>query len=184
MHRYVLAEEVGFGAALVTDSTYGFDVTRDVRQDGAATDVTTTLRLSLLRAPRFPDPETDQGEQHHRYGLVIGADLDAATREGYTLNTDRRVQGGHPVAPVAIASAGLVISAVKLAADRSGDLIVRLYEPHGRRASGTLQFARPVAAVREASLIEDPLGGAVVEGGDTVRVSLTPFEVRTYRVAL
>ncbi|MFZ2426883.1 MAG: glycosyl hydrolase-related protein, partial [Propioniciclava sp.] len=63
-------------------------------------------------------------------------------------------------------------------------LIVRLYEPHGRRASGTLQFARPVAAVREASLIEDPLGGAVVEGGDTVRVSLTPFEVRTYRVAL
>ena len=184
MHRYVLAEEVGFGAALVTDSTYGFDVTRDVRQDGAATDVTTTLRLSLLRAPRFPDPETDQGEQHHRYGLVIGADLDAATREGYTLNTDRRVQGGHPVAPVAIASAGLVISAVKLAADRSGDLIVRLYEPHGRRASGTLQFARPVAAVREASLIEDPQGGAVVEGGDTVRVSLTPFEVRTYRVAL
>ncbi|MEG2579104.1 MAG: glycoside hydrolase family 38 C-terminal domain-containing protein, partial [Glutamicibacter sp.] len=57
MHRFVLAEEPGFGAALVNDSIYGFDVTRDAK-DAA---VTTTMRLSLLRAPRFPDPETDQG---------------------------------------------------------------------------------------------------------------------------
>ena len=66
MHRYVLAEEPGFGVALVNDSIHGFDVTRDA-VDGH---VTTTIRLSLLRAPRFPDPETDQGVQTHRYGLV------------------------------------------------------------------------------------------------------------------
>ncbi len=57
-HRYVHVGEPGYGLAVVNDSTYGHDVTRTVRPDGGTT---TTVRLSLLRAPRFPDPETDQG---------------------------------------------------------------------------------------------------------------------------
>ncbi|HEX5304441.1 MAG TPA: glycoside hydrolase family 38 C-terminal domain-containing protein, partial [Streptosporangiaceae bacterium] len=55
-HRYLHVGEPGYGLALVNDSTYGHDVTRTVRPDGGTT---TTVRLSLLRAPRFPDPETD-----------------------------------------------------------------------------------------------------------------------------
>ena len=35
-------------------SSYGHDVTRNVREDDGGT--TTTVRLSLLRAPKFPDP--------------------------------------------------------------------------------------------------------------------------------
>jgi alpha-mannosidase len=69
MHRFVHVEEPGFGVALVNDSTYGYDVSRDWVADGR---LTTTLRLSLLRAPRFPDPDTDHGLHTHRYGLVIG----------------------------------------------------------------------------------------------------------------
>ena len=57
-HRWVHVEEAGYGVALVNDSTYGHDVTRHVR-DGGGTN--TTVRLSLLRAPRYPDPDTDQG---------------------------------------------------------------------------------------------------------------------------
>lgn len=57
-HRFVHLEEPGWGVALVNDSTYGHDVTRTVRDSTAGT--TTTVRVSLLRAPRFPDPETDQ----------------------------------------------------------------------------------------------------------------------------
>ena len=34
---------------------------------------TTTIRVSLLRAPRFPDPETDQGTHRFRHALVPGA---------------------------------------------------------------------------------------------------------------
>ena len=184
MHRFVLAEEAGGGAALVTDSTYGFDVSRQVGHDGTATQVTTNLRLSLLRAPRFPDPQTDQGEQRHRYGLVIGADIEDATREGYALNTARRPHLGREVPPLVAASDGIVISAIKLAADRSGDLIVRVYEPYGRRARGTLRLARPAAAVWEASLIEDRLGTPVAEQAEAIPVALTPFEVRTCRMTL
>ena len=62
------------------------------------------MRLSLLRAPRFPDPETDQGVQTHRYGLVIGADAEVATREGALMGTPpRRLTGARGVAPLVTA---------------------------------------------------------------------------------
>jgi alpha-mannosidase len=57
-HRFLHVGEAGWGAAVVNDSTYGHDVTSTVRDDGGTT---TVVRLSLLRAPRFPDPETDKG---------------------------------------------------------------------------------------------------------------------------
>lgn len=156
----------------------GWVVTRDADPDAG---VTTTLRLSLLRAPRFPDPETDQGEQTHRYGLVIGSTVADATEAGLALNFEPRERTGSPVAPLVRASEGILVAGVKLAADRSGDLIVRVYEPNGRRTTGEIAIDAPVAAIREASLIEDP--GAELPAGP-LSVTLTPFEVRTYRIAL
>lgn len=185
MHRFVLAEEPGFGTALINDSIYGFDVTRDSTKAG----VTTTMRLSLLRAPRFPDPETDQGIQTHRYGLVIGADISAATREGALLNSDAyTVSGAHGFDPlVTLEGTGIVLSNVKLAGDKSGDLVVRVYESLGRRATGSVKVHRPVRGASTISLLEDALEGA--EGmatlvGDSVSLALTAFEVRTLRFRL
>ncbi|MDP5226956.1 MULTISPECIES: glycoside hydrolase family 38 C-terminal domain-containing protein [Arthrobacter] len=194
MHRYVLAEEPGFGAALVTESSYGFDMTRDADDDAG---VTTTLRLSLLRAPRFPDPETDQGPHKHSYGLVIGADALIATQEGIHLNSPVRTRSGAAsVEPlVRIEGEGVLVSSVKLAHDRSGDLVVRVYEPQGRRAAAVLHVDPAFGSGREVSLIEDELvdapvltapdGGAEPSGqtnpGAGVALSLTPFSVRTFR---
>ncbi|MBW8732030.1 MAG: alpha-mannosidase [Terrabacter sp.] len=181
MHRFVLAEERGFGVALVNDSVYGHDVTRDVVGDA----VVTTLRLSLLRAPRFPDPETDRGVQTHRYGLVIGADAEVATREGALMGTrSRRLTGARGVAPlVTVTGEGIVVSSVKEAADRSGDLVVRVYESLGGRARGTVRLDLPVGSVTTASLLEEPLeDGAVPVVEGAVSVELGAFEVRTLRV--
>ncbi|XVU29295.1 alpha-mannosidase [Actinoplanes sp. CA-054009] len=176
MHRYVLVEEPGFGAALITDSTYGYDQTRDSTEEHG---VTTTVRLSLLRAPRFPDPETDQGHQTCSYGLVIGAGVAEATEAGIALNLPARVvTGGHGFEPlVSVSGEGIVISGVKLADDRSGDLIVRVYESRGRRATGTLHVHTDVRSVQEVTLLEKPLG----EG--SLDLQLTPFEVRTLRLS-
>lgn len=181
MHRFVLAQEPGFGAALVNDSIYGFDVTRDA----VDARVTTTIRLSLLRAPRFPDPQTDQGLQTHRYGLVIGADIASATEAGALLNSAQTVlSGAREVEPlVALSGEGLVVSSVKLAADRSGDLVVRVYESLGRRATGTLAVNRPVASAATASLLEDPLEPVEVNE-NSVQLKLGAFEVRTMRFTL
>lgn len=187
MHRWVHAgEEGGLGAALVNDSIYGHDVTRDVDHSR----VTTTIRLSLLRAPRFPDPETDQGTQHVTYALVVGADIADATREGALLNAPaQEVTGAREVAPLAVVDGtGLVLSSVKLADDRSGDLVVRLYESLGRRAHGTVTVRGEFAQVSEVSLLEEPLDGVVAPAADLadavarVSVDLLPFEVRTLRL--
>ncbi|GAA0448634.1 alpha-mannosidase [Paractinoplanes deccanensis] len=176
MHRYVLVEEPGFGAVLVTDSTYGYDQTRDSTEEHG---VTTTVRLSLLRAPRFPDPETDQGTQTCSYGLVIGAGVAEATEAGIAMNLPARVvAGAHGFEPlVSVEGDGIVISGVKLADDRSGDLIVRVYESRGRRARGTLHVPSDVRSVQEASLLERPIGEGSLE------LTLTPFEVRTLRLS-
>ncbi|EGD43689.1 alpha-mannosidase 2C1 [Nocardioidaceae bacterium Broad-1] len=175
MHRWVLASEPGFGVALINDSTYGFDVTRP-------TALTTEVRLSLLRAPRFPDPETDQGVQTHRYGLVIGASVETATEAGAALNTpSRQITGAGAVEPlVTVSGDGLVVSSVKLAADRSGDLVVRVYESTGARTQGELRVAESYERVEEISLVEDPIAEVSSDGG-VVALSLGAFEVRTLR---
>ncbi|MFF2050996.1 alpha-mannosidase [Leifsonia sp. NPDC058194] len=178
MHRFVLVEEPGFGVALVNDSVYGYDTERVVA-DGQ---VTTTLRLSLLRAPRFPDPETDQGVQTHRYGLVIGTDLAGATEAGILLNQDERVvTGAREAAPLATVEGGAVLSSVKLADDRSGDLVARLYEPVGRRATARLRVDAPVSAAATATLLEEPLAGMEAAADGAFDLALSPFEVRTLR---
>ncbi|GAA2877679.1 alpha-mannosidase [Actinoplanes cyaneus] len=181
MHRFVLVEEPGFGAALVTDSTYGYDVTRDSSEEHG---VTTTVRLSLLRAPRFPDPETDQGHQTCSYGLVIGASVADATEAGIAMNLPARVvTGAHGFDPlVSLTGEGLLISSVKLADDRSGDVIVRLYESLGRRASGTLHLHTDFSSARTASLLERPEGSPLLLTDATIPLTLTPFEVRTLRL--
>ncbi len=181
MHRFVLVEEPGFGAALVTDSTYGYDVNRDSHPESG---VTTTVRLSLLRAPRFPDPETDQGHQTCSYGLVIGADPASATEAGLAMNLPPRVvTGAHGFDPlVSLSGEGLLISSVKLADDRSGDVIVRLYESLGRRATGTLHLHTEITAAHTATLLERPDGPALPITDEGIALRLTPFEVRTLRL--
>ncbi|MFJ6549716.1 alpha-mannosidase [Microbacterium sp. NPDC091676] len=177
MHRFVLVREQDFGAALVNDSIYGYDTTREVGEGG----VTTTVRLSLLRAPRFPDPDTDHGLHEIEVGFVIGADAAIATAEGIRLNSMPTViRGAREVEPlVEVSGEGIVVSAVKLADDGSGDVIVRVYEALGRRAVGALSVGFEHREVREVSLIEDEVEAPGLGGG----LQLRPFEVRTLRIA-
>ncbi|KAB8193270.1 alpha-mannosidase [Nonomuraea phyllanthi] len=175
-HRFVHVEEPGWGVALVNDSTYGHDVTRTVTGSGT----TTTVRASLLRAPRFPDPETDQGVHRFRHALVPGAAIGDAVREGYFVNLpERRVTGAasERVEPlIAVDDDAVVVTAVKLADDGSGDVIVRFHESRGGRARATLTPGFPVAGVVATDLLERPTG----EGSLTV--SLRPFQLVTLRL--
>lgn len=176
MHRFVLVREQDFGVALVNDSIYGYDTSREVSDDA----VVTTVRLSLLRAPRFPDPDTDHGHHEIEVGFVIGADAAIATAEGIRINAlPSIVRGAREVEPlVSVEGEGIVVSAVKLADDGSGDVIVRVYEALGRRAAGELSVGFEHREVREVSLIEDDIDEARTGG----ELKLRPFEVRTLRI--
>jgi alpha-mannosidase len=173
-HRWLHVGEPGYGVALVNDSTYGHDVTRTTRPDGGTT---TTVRFSVLRAPRFPDPQTDQGTHRFRYSLVVGAGIAEAVEAGYRINLPPRVvRGANTVEPlVSSDNPAVVIESVKLADDRSGDVVVRLYESLGGRARASLHTSFPVRRVQETDLLERPLADSAVQ------LELRPFQVLTLR---
>ncbi|MFF9163707.1 alpha-mannosidase [Streptomyces longwoodensis] len=188
-HRWVHVGEPGYGVAVLNDSTYGHDVSRTVREDGGTT---TTVRLSLVRAPRVPDPGADQGRHRFTYALLPGASIADAVAEGYALNLPLRVAdaAGAPAPVVSVDGDGVTVEAVKLADDRSGDVVVRLYESRGGRARGVLRTGFPLAGAEVTDLLERPLpgdgagAGADVATGDDggVRIALRPFQILTLRL--
>ena len=173
--------EAGYGVALVNDSTYGHDVRRVARPGGGTASV---VRLSLLRAPRFPDPETDQGRHVMRYALVPGATVTDAVREGYAINLPVRAVPAAAVEPlvrvVADPPGAVVAEAVKLADDGSGDVVLRVYEALGGRATATIAPGFAVADVEETDLLERPVPPEALEAGPTLR--LRPFQIATIRL--
>ncbi|MGW3493432.1 alpha-mannosidase [Streptomyces sp. NPDC001020] len=179
-HRWVHIGEPGYGVAVINDSTYGHDVSRTVRADGGTT---TTIRLSLVRAPRIPDPGADQGRHHFTYSLLPGASIEDALAEGYALNLPLRVgdAAGAPEPVVSVDGEGVTVEAVKLADDASGDVVVRLYESRGGRATGTLRTGFPLAGAHVTDLLERPLEETVTDG-NAVAVALRPFQILTLRL--
>jgi alpha-mannosidase len=182
-HRWVHVGEPGFGVVVANASTYGQDVTRSTRADGGTT---TRIRPSLLRAPVFPDPDADQGT--HVFQTSIGAAatvLDAAAA-GYRLNLPPRRVRGNPESsarPIVSASApSVVIEAVKLAEDRSGDLVVRLYEAQGARAQTVVELGVPFVAAWRTDLLERDVAEQAWQEGESITVVLRPFEIATIRV--
>ncbi|MET0426621.1 MAG: glycoside hydrolase family 38 C-terminal domain-containing protein, partial [Actinoplanes sp.] len=182
-HRWVHVAENDFGAVVANGSTYGHDITRTVRADGGTT---TLVRESLLRGPKYPDPEADQGRHVLRTSLgFAGGVLDAASA-GYRMNLPvRTLEGaGHGVEPVVTVSApSVLVEAVKLAEDRTGDLIVRLYEATGARTRTTVEPGFGFTTARTTDLLERDLGRPEWHSPDSIDLDLRPFEIVTLRIS-
>ncbi|MCI1661669.1 MAG: glycosyl hydrolase-related protein [Actinomyces sp.] len=190
-HRWVHVAEPGYGIGVTNTGTYGHDVTRAVGDSG---ETQTEVRLSLVRAARVPDPIQDQGHHHFGYAVCPGATIDEVVTQGYEANLPIRL----PEAPdpdvatrslVRVDNAGIRVEAVKLADDRSGDVVVRLYEAAGARNRATVAFGFPVGRVAEVDLRERPLAPEMPHArglrvsGQGVDVELRPFEILTLRIA-
>jgi alpha-mannosidase len=191
MHRWVHVAEPGYGIAVANDSTYGHDTSRSARPDGGTT---TTVRLSLVRAPRVPDPGADQGRHTMTYALAPGAEIADAVRAGYDLNLPLRVGSGRgapelgarPEPIVAVSGDGATLEAVKLAEDRSGDVVLRLYEACGARTRARVTAGFEVASATITDLLERPFGEAPVlvpDGTGGFEITLRPFQILTIRLA-
>ena len=110
-----------------------------------------------------------------------------AVAHGYALNLPLRVTSGSAAVAlplVTLSGEAAAIEAVKLADDRSGDVVVRLYESLGGRARTTLRASFPIASAEVTDLLERPSADAPVEvapdGG--VPLTLRPFQVLTLRL--
>jgi len=175
-HTWADVSEPGFGVAVLNDGRYGHDCVGDARS--------TTMRISLLRAACYPDPEADRGAHRVTYSLLPhDGSLRQVVPEAWALNVPPRlVDAGVSPSVASVDHPGVVITAVKAADDGSGDLVVRLHEALGGRARTTLRTAVTFASCVACDLFERPVG-ELAPAGDAVAVELRPFEVRTLRLS-
>lgn len=179
--RWAYLGESGYGVALLNDSKYGYDV-----RDGV-------MRLSLLRAPGWPDPLADRG--HHRFTYALlphpgGLAESEVTEEAEALNQGLRAVPAAPASgrlparasAVQLDKRGVMVSAVKLADEGEG-VVVRLWEAYGGRGPVTMRLAAPAAAACRTDLLERDLEPLQVVDG-AVRLALRPFELVTVKVSL
>ncbi|MCG6955882.1 MAG: glycosyl hydrolase-related protein [Gemmatimonadetes bacterium] len=180
MQRWVDASDGTWGVSLVNDSKHGYDVRGD------------TLRLTLLKAPKWPDSTADMGWHHFRYDVVVH---DGDWRSGPTeevaddLNQPLRAVAvpvhdgqGRARAFLTLEGVGVELGALKMAEDGE-DLVVRLVERHGAPSTATLQLPWPFEW-READLLERPEkeSGWTRSAGDRVSIRLQPWEIATVLV--
>lgn len=180
-HRWIQVGEPDFGVLIANDVVYGHDVRNAAAPSGRPM---TVARLSLLRAPRYPDPEADQGAHRFRVRVRPGGIPDAIAH-GYALHVPPRAAVGTPVPPLlAVSNPAVVVESVKPAEDRSGDLIVRLYESYGSRSAATVSTRFEWADAEATDLLERQVAGDAVRAvspGSGVEVRLRPFELLTLR---
>ena len=163
-HRWADLGEPGYGVALLNDCKYGHDIRANV------------MRLSLLRAPAWPDPETDQGTHRFSYALFPHAgDLrDAgviAEAEAFNLPlvalpaSPRRGAAAAPASTSVVRAdrPNVTIEAVKQA-DDGGAVVVRLTEAFGARGPVRLTTAFPLASAMRVDVLERERGPVAVLG--------------------
>ncbi|MCL6442342.1 MAG: alpha-mannosidase [Alicyclobacillus sp.] len=178
-HRWADLSDGGYGVALLNDCKYGYDVKRNV------------LRLSLLRAPKWPDPMADQGIHEFTYSLYPhrGTWRDAGVvQQGFELN--------HPVEMLeSMAHAGtlppqhtflsfqsdtVVLDTLKRAED-SDDVILRMYESTGSHAQVDIRSHFPVQGAQITDLLEQPEADLELRDNG-VSSHLRAYEVQTLKV--
>jgi alpha-mannosidase len=188
MRRWVDASARGWGVSLVNDGKHGYDVRGD------------TLRITLLKAAKYPDDQADMGIHRFRYSLLVhdgdwrsGATEAAAAEFNEPLRAARvPVHEGENRAAGFLTVDGAELGALKMAEDDT-DLVVRIVERHGAatRATLTLPWAFEWMGT---DLLEEPAGSwalavtSAVDGGGqaatraSVRIDLAPWEIKTLRV--
>ena len=178
-HRFVDLAEPNWGVAVLSDGRYGHGLF-----DGG-------VRVSLLRAAKYPDPDADHGR--HRVTISVlphGPGLHDVLHQAEALNEPlrwcapavRAASGPPPPPVVSVDHPGVMVSAVKRADDGSGHLVVRLAEVCGNRSRVTLRTPLGVGSAELCDVLEEAHRSIDVTDGVVV-LALRPFELVTVRLA-
>jgi alpha-mannosidase len=173
------------GLSILNQDKYGYDAAGN------------TLRITLLRSPKWPDPDADMGHHHFHYALYphAGTWKDAMTvRRGweydYPLQAVVTTAHAGSLPPshsfASVTPENVVLTAVKKAEDQNSlavnGLIFRVYEWAGK--SSTVEFHVPPGATSATvtNLMEQPEGDPLKVDGDVVKAPIKPYEILTIRV--
>lgn len=173
-HRWADYSEGGYGVALLNDCKYGYDVHEQ------------TMKISLIKAGTYPNPNSDQGCHRFTYALLPhgGGSSKEVIRQAENLNRPLMARTGAVLAAdtfslVSCVKGSLNVSAVKKAED--GDaLIIRLYEYDNARGCASVRFGLPLQSCAMCSLMEEEESFLAVEDHEAA-VPYRPFEVITLK---
>lgn len=165
----------GLGLSILNDCKYGYDAKPS------------QLRLTLLRSPTWPDPDSDRGPHEFTYQLVPhqGDWKDAdIVQQAHFLNNPVQVYPsiGNAVnrSFLSTASNKTILTAFKKAEDGKS-WIIRLYESLGRAFQETIDFPYRLSAVHECDLMEHNIQ-PLPHHDKQFTCSFKPYEIKTFRV--
>ena len=195
-HRFVRVADAAYAVAVANASTYGSDVA-PLRGDApAGAGRGTMIRLSLLSAPLYPDPRTDQGEHSFAWSVVADAGVSETLAEANRLNTPvlAEVPAFEPLVRLERTEGVPVLDWIKVADDGSGDIVVRIYEAAGGTATATLAVCGELAGatVREVTVLEEDgldadltrtLAADGPQAAAGAELTLAPFQLATLRIS-
>lgn len=182
--------EPEYGVSLISDYKHGYDATP------------TQLRLTLLKAPRWPDPNCDRGNHHFAYGvyphsgswqqahIVHHAHSFNLPLQGTLSKSTQQNQSAVPNTPglfstqqsfLSLGSPNVVLSAFKQAEDDPNQYILRCYEAHGSPGELNLQTPLPLSQGQPVNVLETDLRKIADNPLDT---GVLPCQIQSYRLSL
>ncbi|WP_316858555.1 glycoside hydrolase family 38 C-terminal domain-containing protein [uncultured Cohaesibacter sp.] len=182
MHRWVDLSEPDFGVALLNDCKYGYDAKG------------TTLRLTLLRSPTYPWPQSDQGAHHFRYGLMVhhglladggvpmAAEIFSQTFRLTAVTEPRPKLETSLSSLVSVQGEGVTLETVKKA-EEGNALIVRLWESFGCETNVTLSLPDPVNKAVAVNLLEEEEAELSMQDQE-LALDFKPFEIKSIKLLL
>ena len=176
-HKWTALSEQNRGCALLNDSKYGVSV-----EDNS-------INLTLLKSALAPDMAADKGIQEFAYafyawnGTFGQSDI---IREAYELNVPVTTAPGSAGTRslFSMDCRNVVIEAAKPADDRSGDVVVRLYESKRMSTDCVMSTSLPVKSAALTNMLEEHPKKLRVTRSGSMRLSFRPFEIKTVRMVI
>ena len=173
-HKWTALTEENRGVAILNDSKYGVNVLGN------------SINLTLLKSALAPDMTADRGVQKFSYAFYAwnGSFANSGiVHEAYELNCPVTVTLGSTgtQSVFSLSAPNIIIETVKAAEDRSGDVIVRLYESKHTATRCILTTNLLVDKAIETSMLEEYAGDLNLDGNG-ITLEFRPFEVKTVRL--
>ena len=181
-HRWLRLANAGASFAIANDATYGWDITRQVREPRGTW---AAVRATLVKSAQYPDPHQDQGHHEWNFRLLPGADVHAAVAAGQDMNLGRRLLTCSLPRALSIQAPftleGAVVESVSMAGDGSGDILVRAYEAEGgpRLVVLTTEGSAQLTDLRYRPRNDDLV---LHREGNKYTVEAGPFQILTFRI--
>ncbi len=177
--RWADLSQHDYGVSLLNKSKYGYDIKGN------------TMRLSLLRSPKWPDATADRGKHSIEYSLYPHAgrlDAAAVTRLGYEYNNpliailNDNHKGALPASKsfIQLEPSDLVITTVKQAEDNKA-WIIQWYETKGENTEAVLTLPKNPKKVMMTNFLEED-GSVVSVKNNIVKIPVKKNSVQTIKI--